>query len=273
MRYLIVPLSIILIQVFCFSLQAQELIVMTENIPQASYNCKDGVCGFSVEIVKEIIRRLKLDIEIQIVPWKRGYHYLSTQPNIVLFQTAYTDERALKFQWCGPIAVTKYVLVKAKTSDLEIAHLDDAKRFEIGTYADDYRENLLLKAGFDQHNFTHVFGEDANIVNLKLLLTNRIDLWVTSLAMAYASFESFKARCHEDPSCNTIKSGNPEDFLEVAYIIQKIYLYIAFSKNTSLDIVQNWQKTLETMKSQGVYQKIMMTSDLGKTSMTLDTPL
>ncbi len=272
MRYLIVPLSIILIQVFCVSSQAQELSVMTENEPPANYRCAEGVCGFAADIVKEIIKRLKLDIEIQIVPWKRGYHALSTQPNIILFQTAYTDERASKFNWCGPISVKKYVFVKAKTSDIKIAHLDDAKNFKIGTYADDVRENLLLKAGFDKRNFTHLFGEHTNIVNLKLLLSNRINLWVTSLGTAYASFESLKTQCHKEPFCNQIKIGKPDDFLEVAYDVQKIYLYIAISKSTSINIVQNWQRTLDAMKSDGIYQKIMNTYDIGKISMTFGTP-
>ncbi len=277
MRRLSLLILFFIISPFFFSHQvhAQGLMVITEKNPDANFPCSTGICGYNADIVNEIIKRLNLDVQIKLLPWKRGYARLSNQRQVALFSTAYTKERAPLFQWCGPLSTNKYVLIKKKSSLLKINTLSDAKGFKIGTYADDVREKLLLASGFDKSLFTHLHGNNANLVNLKLLLQDRIDLWVAGLYQPYTLFKELQADCFKDLSfqlCDKVKNGSPNDFFETVFDIKSSYLYIAFSKHTPPETVAMWQNTLDQIKADGTYKKIMTQYKFGKVVMTFDKP-
>ena len=266
-----------LLLIICGHVRAQELRVLTEHIPDASYPCGNKICGFHADIIHEIMNRVGLKIKIEMMPWKRAYHLLSTEPNIVLYATAYTKERADKFQWCGPLSVTKFVFLRLKKNPLTLSGLEDAKGLIIGTYADDVREELLSQAGFDPKTFTHFHGSDAGLQNLKMLLMGRIDVWVTAVSTGFLTFDQFRANCDENASyepyvCPQIKNKTNEDILEVAYTIDQYYLYAAFSKETSPKIVRQWQAVLDQIKKDGTYQTIMGRYSSGKYFITFDKP-
>jgi polar amino acid transport system substrate-binding protein len=66
---------------------AQELTIITEEYPPVSFKEAGVITGSSAEVVKEILRRLKLPDNIKMLPWARGYNLLKTQPNVALFST------------------------------------------------------------------------------------------------------------------------------------------------------------------------------------------
>jgi len=71
----------------------QELMIISEENPPFNF-IKDGIfTGSSTEVVREIMRRLNLPGEIQVLPWARAYQLALSQPNVVLFSTARTTER------------------------------------------------------------------------------------------------------------------------------------------------------------------------------------
>ena len=159
--------------VFVHTVSSSELTILTENLPPLNY-LKDGVLvGPSVEIVKEIQRRVGSSEIIKVYPWARAYKMALQNENIVLFGMTHTKERDEKFKWVGPLATKRDILVARKDSGIKINNLEDAKRVKrIGTLRDDTRERLLRKLGFT--NLESVSDEQ---LNAKKLVLGRIDLW------------------------------------------------------------------------------------------------
>ena len=50
--------------------------LLTEELPPLNFTEGDEIRGLSVDLVREIQRRLGKDYPIQVVPWARGYHAL-----------------------------------------------------------------------------------------------------------------------------------------------------------------------------------------------------
>ncbi len=84
---------LLIASVFIFSVQpllSAELTILTENLPPLNY-VKDGVLvGPSVEIVKEIQKRIGSHEQIKVFPWARAYSLALEEENVVLFGMTHT---------------------------------------------------------------------------------------------------------------------------------------------------------------------------------------
>ena len=226
--------------VFLISVQpvlSAELTILTENLPPLNY-VKDGVLvGPSVEIVKEIQRRVDSHEQIKVYPWARAYKMALEDENVVLFGTTYTKVRHDKFKWIGPLATKRDILVAKKGSGIKINSLEDAKKVKrIGTLRDDTRERLLERLGFT--NLEPVSDEQKNA---KKLVLGRIDLWA-----------------YKKPGLKTCCELAGVDYNEVeeVYHLREIDVSIAFSKKTSDSIVQKWRNAFNEMLADGTIMQI-----------------
>jgi len=236
MKNLIVAIA----SIFLFSAQplfSAELTILTENLPPLNY-LKDGeLVGPSIEIVKEIQRRVGSRDKIQVYPWARAYKMALEDENIVLFGTTHTKARENKFKWVGPLATKRDILVAKKGSGIKIGNLDDAKKVgRIGTLRDDTRE-LLLK----RHGFTNLEPVSDEQLNAQKLFLGRINLWTYKIP-------GLRTVCE-------LAGVDHNDFIEV-YHLRKIDVSIAFSKKTSDSIVQKWKKAFDEMLADGTIMQI-----------------
>ena len=159
------------------NLAAQGLTILCEDDPPLQYQDKDGkITGLTVEVVREIQRRVGSAEEIKLVPWARGYDAALAGPNIVLFSMARTPERERLFTWVGPVMETIYGFFARSDSRISIASIDEAKLAgRIGVYANDARDLILTRLGF-----TNLDRTTDNITNVKKLMAGRIDLYAGS---------------------------------------------------------------------------------------------
>ncbi len=231
---------IIVASVFLISAQpalSAGLTILTENLPPLNY-LKDGVLvGPSVEIVKEIQRRVGSHEQIKVYPWARAYKMALEEENLVLFGMTYTKVRHDKFKWIGPLATKRDILVAKKSSSIKINSLEDAKKVNrIGTLRDDTRGRLLKSLGFT--NLEPVSDEQKNA---KKLVLGRIDLWT-----------------YKKPGLKTVceLAGVDYNEIEEVYHLREIDLMIAFSKKTSDSIVQNWRNAFNEMLTDGTIMQI-----------------
>ncbi|MGD8942712.1 MAG: ABC transporter substrate-binding protein, partial [Desulfobacterales bacterium] len=193
--------------------------------------------GPSVEIVREIQRRVGSEEEIQVYPWARAYKMALENENVILFGMTYTKVRHDKFKWVGPLATKRDILVAKKDSGIKIKDLDDAKNVKrIGTLRDDTRGRLLQSQGFT--NLEPVSDEQ---LNAKKLALGRIDLWAYKI-----------------PGLRTVcdLAGVDHTVFEEVYHLREIDLMIAFSKKTPDSIVQMWKTAFDEMVADGTIQKI-----------------
>lgn len=216
---------------------AQELTIITEEYPPLSYKKEDILTGSSIEVVREILRRLSQPDNIKMLPWARGYNLLKTRPNVVLFSTARIKERESLFHWVGPLCISRSGFYAKRGAGIQINSLEDAKKVgSIATYKDDAREQILKAWGF-----TNLDSSNSPASNLKKILSGRVNL----LFFDNLGLPEIVKQAEADISD-----------LELVLPINEVNLFIAFSKGTSVKIVERWQKSLDDMKQDGTFEKI-----------------
>ncbi len=233
-------LFVLAASVFIFSVQpllSAELTILTENLPPLNY-LKDGVLvGPSVEIVKEIQKRVGSREEIKVYPWARAYKMALEDENVILFGMTHTKVREDIFKWVGPLATKRDILVAKKGSGVKINSLEDAKKVKrIGTLRDDTRERLL-----QSHGFTNLESVSDEQKNAQKLVMGRLDLWA-----------------YKQPGLKTVCELAGVDYNEIEEIfhLRVIDVSIAFSKKTSDSIVKNRRNYFKDMLADETIKKI-----------------
>jgi len=234
-RLLIMATSLLLVSVQ--SVLSEEMSILTENLPPLNYVEEGVLVGPSVDIVREIQKRLGSDEQIEVYPWARAYKMALEEANVVLFSMTYTKDRHDKFKWIGPLATKRDILVAKKGSGIAINTLEDAKKVaRIGTLRDDTREILLKSLGFE--NVESVSDEQKNI---RKLILGRIDLWA-----------------YKKPGLRTVCDLAGVDYNEVEEVfeLRESDLMIAISEKTSDKIVQKWRNAFHEMLNDGTIEAI-----------------
>lgn len=223
---------------FSANVFAQSLSIYCEDDTPLQFVGVDGkLTGFSIEIVREIQKRVGNTDEIHMVPWARGVSILNTEANSLLFSMARTAERDAQYQWIGPITETVYGFYVKANSTLKITSLEDAKQVGlIGVYRDDARDQFLTRQGF-----TNLDRANSNVSSFKKLMLGRIVMYADSPMGVKSLAEN---------------SGYKLSDVRVAYNFLKIQLYIAASKKTDQAIVTKWNAALESMKKEAVFTRI-----------------
>lgn len=214
-----------------------DLKIYTEDAPPLNFLNNGKPDGVAVAIVNEIRTRVGEKSQIEFVPWARGYDEVQKNANVALFATTRTEARENLFKWVGPLAEKKWILYKKKGSPIAIKTLDDAKAVKsIGAYKDDAKEQFLKSKGF-----TNVDSASADNLNIKKLVAGRIDLWITgeSDMLDYAK-----------------KEGVAPSELEEVFVVDTKKLSIAFSKQTSDDVIKKWQDAYDSMVKDGTIKKL-----------------
>jgi polar amino acid transport system substrate-binding protein len=218
-------------------LASVKMKIFTENSPPANYLEKGRLKGLSVEIVREILRRLKMPDNIQTVPWARGYTLALTQPNVALFSTTRLPQREKLFKWVGPLYSQTWGFYARKDSSIKISSMDQARAVaRIGTYYKDAKEQYLLAKGF-----RNLVSTNNNLGNIRHLMDGSIDLWVSSdFNMPYLAQQA----------------GINADRLKLVFPFKRVQNYIAFSNQSSDSLVTLWQQTLDELKHDGTYDRL-----------------
>jgi len=232
------------------SAEPLHLDILTEEFPPYNYQQDDGVRGLSVEVVQEMLRRVKasgleLSHQMKLYPWLRAYKLATEKPNTAIFSIGRNAKREELFHWVGVIAPAQFYLFSLNgREEVDIENLDDAKAFRVGTFPKSVREQYLLEQGFEL---------DRNIISIydyprlfDLLYLGRIDLWAMNEMLAYHIARE--------------KGHDPKKVLNKALFLSELSpegYYLAFNKGTDPRIVKAFDQALADMHKDGTYQKIL----------------
>lgn len=195
--------------------------------------------GISVDIVKEIQKRVGNSNKIKVYPWSRGYNITLNKKGYALFLTTKTEKRKNLFKWVGPIANVDIVFFKNKKNNLLINNIEDAKKVKsIVVAKKSYQHQVLKKMGFNNLEV----NEFANFSLIKLL-NNKIDLYPTDYNTMLYKMKQEKI--------------NGLELVNLKKPIHESKLYIAFNNQTNKQIIKKWQKALDNIKKDGTYKKIL----------------
>lgn len=214
---------------------------LTETWVPYQIETKSGLKGISVDLVRQIQKRIGNNKEIKVFPWKRGYNITLNKKGYALFLTTRSKKREELFKWVGPISSMKLVFFKnAHRNDLKINSLEDAKKVNSIVVAEDtISYEKLNELGFKNLEVNKL----ANYSFAKLQ-QNKVDLY----PVEYHAFMYKLKQLKQDKKIIPVKMKEP---------IYEAMLYIAFNKQTPNKIIKKWQNALDEIKADGTYKKIL----------------
>ncbi len=215
-----------------------QLLLYTEHYPPLTFmNSYGDITGLGSEIVFEIMKRNQQFYDITLSQWNIGYALALTNPNFCLFTMDRTEIRDTLFQWVGPLGTnTTYFFTKAG-SGIVINSIDDAKNLSaIGTVSSWFSDQYLRELGF-----TNLVSDGDPRVVIEMLMNGDVDAFVCS-----------------EVTFPDLLEGLGYQYSQVvpSFALMSSDFYIAFSKNTSSTIVDQWQEKLDEMKLDGTYSAI-----------------
>ncbi len=215
-----------------------KLRILTEDYPPFGYYENGHFTGLGVEIVTAMARYLREDLDIEVLPWKRAYRMALAEPNVALFAMTRLKERENLFQWVGPLITTTEYLWAHKNSARTVKSLEGAKKVSSILVQSGGASELRMK-GLGFTNLTRVPNIQQQI---QLLIRRRGDLInVVDITVFY----------------QLRKMGLPANEIVPIVSTGKAQLYLAFSNNTDILIVNKWQRALQAITDTGQYEKIV----------------
>ncbi|WP_434626763.1 substrate-binding periplasmic protein [Chromobacterium sp. CV08] len=216
---------------------APPLNILTEDDPPLSFVRDGRPAGLVVEVVREIQRRVGNHDPILVVPWARAYRQAQQEPNTALFNTNRIAERERLFKWVGPVTVTQGSFFVRRDSKLTLDSLDGAKRLGQVLVVRDWYLQLALTA----HGFANLKPIATPSQMVSMLMRGRADVIASENTTLPTQLRQLGYR--------------PTD-VRPAYTFIHTYGYIAFSPQTSDEVVRAWQRALDGMKRDGGFAAI-----------------
>ncbi|MBW1783561.1 MAG: transporter substrate-binding domain-containing protein [Deltaproteobacteria bacterium] len=243
-------LEVIVLAVICFcatpfgsQVRADDKIIVlaheTSWAPHYGKDLEQG--GYTVEIIRESLKRVGYELEIVWLPWKRAQVEAARGDYDGLGASYYTEERATKFAYSEPIAATQIVFFKRAEDNIRYSKLEDLKPYKIGTgFGYGYPEEFL-KADYLQKVEAYELK-----TNITRLLHKRVDLIIGSReAILFYLKQDYPDKIH---SVEIV--GKP---------LETLSLYVPFSKSRPnyKQKLKDFNRGLKMTKEDGTYQKIM----------------
>ena len=247
MKKLMYFVALLILSVFAGKVQAEDLMVYTEEFPPFNFTQDGKITGVSTEVVTRVFAAARLNTRIKSLPWTETYNLAQKQKNALIYSISRRKEREKLFQWIGVIVPTTYSVIALKSrKDFKISKLEDVKKYRIGTTVEDVVENWLLSKGFALTDFVRTSGTNPVLKEYRSLLNKHIDIWPAPDALAY---HVVRQQGHSDPSA----------------VIQKLYTleelsggyYMAASLNTPRAVVDRLVQALTSFKQTNDYYKIL----------------
>ena len=236
-----------LLGVSLFASQNQDIKVYTEDYPPYNMKIDGKLKGLSVDVFKAVLKDMGSKQSIKDVihtNWSRAYGTVKKEKNVntMVFSTTRTESREKLFKWVGPISTSTIGLIALKNKKIIIKNDNDLKKYNIAVVLKDIGQLILDEKNLDKNNIKITRGKNAVLAAFKKLEKNQADMF------AYETKASFGV---------VKKDGIKKNNYEVVHVLRKGDLYFAFNKNTDDKIIKKWQTSLDKIKANGTYAKIL----------------
>lgn len=236
--------------IFASAGHADPLRVVTLHGPPYGYQSEGRVVGIAADIVREGLARVGYEVEITIVPWKRGLHMVREGKADAIFKALKNSERE------GYLHYPEEPLVVERTVGFK---RDDSSAFLGADFSGADSVRLGIGSGFiygppvDEALKTKPFKalDPAPTVerSLEKLLAGRVDIVLADKLPAV-----YSARRHGMIyRLETLTDENNEEI-----VFSRAATYLAFSqKTTSKELADRFSEALKSLKEDGTYYGIM----------------
>lgn len=214
--------------------ELDDLVFLTEAYPP--YNMIEGgeLRGMAVDLLLAATERSGMALKrssITLQPWPRSYLRALRGPNVVLFSTTRTEQRESLFQWVGPIADTRVVLLMRRDNKKFLSGEINMNDLNIGVIRHDIGEQMALSMGAKEENLSYVNHAEGLA---RMLNNRRIDAW---------AYEENVARWFM-----RLANYKNEDFV-AAKVLSDGKLFYSLSKDISPKIVNKLQQAIDVIRN------------------------
>ncbi|WP_374074539.1 substrate-binding periplasmic protein [Bdellovibrio bacteriovorus] len=214
--------------------QNSSLRILTENWPPMSFEKSGTPQGMAVELAELLQKRMGAIDKIEVVPWPRAYHLVTTQPNVLLFTMIKTPERQRLVTLLGPIANGEIALFARRSFPDDPRDLQ--KNYSIGVHRGTAFQKTLEERGFKK-----IVAVNSPVNNIKMLMAGRIDFVCDDVLVIKELLN---------------QAGYPNDAYKKIRPLYHSSLYFAFSKGTDPKVMNAWKNALEEVKKSGEFKTL-----------------
>lgn len=220
--------------------RADTIIAVTETTPY-TFLQGDRVVGSATEVVERTLNLAGLrDYRVHLYPWARAYDIALKEPNVLIYLIARTAAREQQFKWAGEIMKIEYHLYRLKArDDIVVNTLADAMRYRIGVMRDDVRQQFLMNKGFTRLVVSSQWND-----NFNKLLHRQVDI------VPLTSDDALGLCAEANFDCAGLERILTLDEASTG-------LYMAYSLQTSDDIVARTRTAFERLAADGTVARIM----------------
>ncbi|MBS8272460.1 hypothetical protein DYI21_02520 [Thalassospira tepidiphila] len=213
--------------------------LLTEEYPPFNFLDDEGhLRGIGAEVVQAMATQLGYGKDIDVLPWKRVLLRIDGEANVGVFSMTRTPQREESYQWVGPVVPINAGIFQRADSANPVRDIEDLRQAGlIGVQAGGAAELALRSYGFENLEPIHHSG---GVVGM--LEKGRIDLIVSSDIELYEQLKN-----------STLK----RDDVEMVYAFTSADLYLAFSSQTSPEIVRVWQHAYDEIVKDGQFDRIV----------------
>ncbi|MGI0118253.1 substrate-binding periplasmic protein [Zooshikella sp. RANM57] len=236
MRIVILIVTIFFIVV---RVHAQEVKIVTEDLPPYQVIKNKKVGGFATEIVEAVFKEAGASPKIRVYPWVRAYKMALEQENVLIYSIVRSKQREPLFKWLGELDEVRYYFFGLQSRrDIQIQSIEQAKQYKTGVTEESVEYQELHKRGFSR---LKIVTRQTQLV--EMLYKKRFDLLFGS----------------ELPVAVMVENSNRDySQLKKFYEIKemRLKLYMAFSQKTSDALVSKYRKAYESVKNKNIYSTI-----------------
>ncbi|WP_085899533.1 substrate-binding periplasmic protein [Kiloniella majae] len=217
----------------------RSLKLVTEEYPPLNTMDKEGkITGSATELLRLAAKSKKIDLDIEMLPWKRAYQIALSYHSTCIYSTWRTSEREKKFQWIGPLGNDAWSFFAPKNKNIKIVTLKDTYQYRVGGI-DGWAFTQYLQ--HNNHPYLDLIPVEDETNALKLQ-RGRIDLWATGRISGH----------------QIMKQTKIADIEEV-YAVREIGLWLACNTDTDPKIIEDLQNALDQFERDGTAKKIRAT--------------
>ena len=217
----------------------ENLTLTTEDYPPFNIKGDAGhpISGISTDIVREMMKRAGIAIDITMYPWQRALSIASSDSDSCVYSTVRTAKREPTYKWVGPLTSDDWALFAPADSKIVLKTLEEARQYKLGGYQGDAAGDFMV---------THKFNVDvaeSDRFNPQKLMAGRIDLWIAGVRTG-----PFVARREGFSNIKPVLTfGEAKDY----------QMYLACNRAVPDETINRLNDILKQMRADGSIAKIL----------------
>lgn len=236
---------ILLLLISTATLNAKNIIIVTEDYPPFEYFENNEIKGINVDIVNEAFKRMGNTIEVKFIPWQRALFYTKYGQADAILDASYQEKRAKYLYYPKEETYAeKWYCFKIKGGKVSLnKDLSNIGNITVGIIAG-YTYGGEIQNALDKKLFKKIITlkDEENLI--KNLLDKKYDMFIGSKS----SIALLAKKMGYSNKIEVVKATNSN----VEHIISIDKTYLAFSKKTTSEkFVKKFSDVISRMKKDG----------------------